>query len=299
MFTQMALLKAIKYCDSSQRKLAELIGENPDKISYWLNRAKRIPFHQAVAIETATNGLVSRYDLAPYARNRRRSSINTAPIETIQLTLSQRCQIGVEKEKQLGNRRGVRSKCAPFTGKTSALAAKEAGFSSRDAYLRVKKVLQQGIPELINAMDKRTVSISLAATIAELPADQQITLLKKDRKEITAVLKKKSDNLWMAGIKIVKPKLFHEELFKAEKKYQLPLRIAFVGLFICCDREGRFCWEPNRLKKNVLPYDEIEMADVLKALADSGFIIRYRVDGEDYGRISAYDENRNLFKEKQ
>ena len=303
MFTQMALLKAIKYCDSNQRKLAKLIGENPDKISYWLNRAKQIPFHQAIAIEKVTNGLVSRYELAPYALRKMRHSLNTqSDIE--KLNLSQCGYVAIQLEKQLGNRRGVRRKCA-LKGKTSAAAAKQTGFSSRDTYMRVKKVLQKGIPELIKAMDNQTISISLAAKIAALPMDEQMLLLQKSRKEITAELNKKSqillnqanneENLFMARIRTVKPELFrHENLFEAEKKYKLPLRIAFVGLFTCCDREGRFRWKPKQLKLDVLPYDDVNMLDVLNALADTGFIIHYQVDGEDYGLIPSWKKHQHF-----
>lgn len=310
MLSQTALLKAIKYCDSNQRKLAELIGEDPDKISYWLNRAKQIPFHQAIAIEIATQGLVSRYDLAPYARVKRRRGINhtPAPVESAPLTLSQRGYIGIEMEKRLGNRRiSHRRNCAPAKGKTSALAAKEAGFSSRDSYLRVKKVLQKGIPELIQAIDDRKVSIAQAAAIAEFTHEEQAALLQKTRKEITVALHQQQmnfflkpannnqENILMARIRTVKPELFrHEELFEAEKKYQLPLRIAFVGLFTCCDREGRFRWKPKQLKLDVLPYDDISMADVLTALTDSGFIVHYEVNGEEYGCIPSWSKHQYL-----
>lgn len=281
----MALLKAIKYCDRNQRKLAELIGEKPDKISYWLNRAKQIPFHQAIAIEKVTHGLVSRYELAPYALRRMKRNINPTSDDPAKLTLSQRGSIAIQLEKQLGNRRGVRRKCA-HKGKTSALAAKEAGFSSRDTYMRVKKVLQQGIPELIKAMDDHTISIFLAAKISALPSGEQMVLIKKPRKEILNSITHDQENLFMARIRTIKSELFRDEkLFESEKKYKLPLRIAFVGLLTCCDREGRFHWKPKKLKLDVLPYDDIDMLDVLNALAGSGFIIHYQDHGEDYGFI--------------
>jgi DNA-binding transcriptional regulator YdaS (Cro superfamily) len=290
-FTQMALLKAIKYCDRNQRKLAELIGENPDKISYWLNRAKQIPFHQAIAIEKVTNGLVSRYELAPYALNKIEHNINIPANDRTKLTLSQRGSIAIQLEKQFGNRRGVRRKCA-LKGKTSALVAQEAGFSSRDTYMRVKKVLQHGVPELIQAMNDRAISVSLAAKISALPSSEQKMLLQKSRKEILHSIINDQENLFMARIRTVKPELFrHEKLFEAEKKYKLPLRIAFVGLFTCCDREGRFRWKPKQLKLDVLPYDEVDMLDVLNALVDSGFIMHYQMEDEDYGLIPSWSKH--------
>jgi hypothetical protein len=63
----------------------------------------------------------------------------------------------------------------------------------------------------------------------------------------------------MARIRTVKPELFrHDSLFEAEQECQLPLRLAFIGLFTCCDREGRFRWRLRQLKLDVLPYDSID-----------------------------------------
>ena len=93
----------------------------------------------------------------------------------------------------------------------------------------------------------------------------------------------------MSRIKTVKPELFkHLALFEAEEKYQLPLRIAFVGLFTCCDRRGRFLWQPRRLKVDILPYDDANIDDVLNALIDSGFITAYEVNGIVYGCIPTW-----------
>ncbi len=93
----------------------------------------------------------------------------------------------------------------------------------------------------------------------------------------------------MSRIRTVKPELFkHLALFEAEEKYQLPLRIAFVGLFTCCDRQGRFLWQPRRLKVDILPYDDANIDDVLNALIDSGFITAYEVNGIVYGCIPTW-----------
>ncbi len=93
----------------------------------------------------------------------------------------------------------------------------------------------------------------------------------------------------MGRIRTVKPELFrHLALFEAEEKYQLPLRIAFVGLFTCCDRQGRFIWQPRRLKVEILPYDESDIGDVLNALMESGFIKAYEVRGIIYGCIPTW-----------
>src|ERR1700736_5566706 len=103
----------------------------------------------------------------------------------------------------------------------------------------------------------------------------------------------------MTSIRTVKPELFrHEKLFAAEKKYRLPLRLAFIGIFTCCDQSGCFRWQPKRLKLDVLPYDDVNMDDVLNALAESGFISCYQVDGENYGRIPSWKKHQYLLSKK-
>lgn len=93
----------------------------------------------------------------------------------------------------------------------------------------------------------------------------------------------------MARIRTVKPELLtHEDLFIAEQQTGFPLRIAFVGLFTQCDREGRFKWRPGTLKLGVLPFDQLDFSRVLDALVTRGFIRKYSVQGEDYGLIPTF-----------
>lgn len=93
----------------------------------------------------------------------------------------------------------------------------------------------------------------------------------------------------MGRIRTVKPELFrHEELFNLEKSTGLPVRIAWVGMFSVCDREGRFRWKPRELKLDVLPHDEIDFEKVLHALVRGGFLIHYRIDGKEFGCIPTF-----------
>jgi hypothetical protein len=79
-------------------------------------------------------------------------------------------------------------------------------------------------------------------------------------------------------IRTIKPEFFtHDGLFEAEKETGLPLRVAFAGLWCAADREGRFRWEPRRLGVQILPYDGLDFALVLDALAAHGFVTKYRV----------------------
>jgi hypothetical protein len=96
----------------------------------------------------------------------------------------------------------------------------------------------------------------------------------------------------MPRIRTVKPDLFrHVELFETEKKYNVPIRTAFIGLLTCCDREGRFRWQPRQLKLDILPYDEVDFSLVLDALLDNGFIEKYTVEGKDYGFIPSWNRH--------
>jgi hypothetical protein len=96
----------------------------------------------------------------------------------------------------------------------------------------------------------------------------------------------------MARIRTVKPELFkHSVLFDAEQETKLPLRLAYIGLWTCCDREGRFKWRPRELQLDVLPFDKCDFSRVLDALAARGFIVMYQASGETYGFIPSWKRN--------
>jgi DnaA N-terminal domain len=90
-------------------------------------------------------------------------------------------------------------------------------------------------------------------------------------------------------IRTIKPELFrHEDLFDLESETRLPIRVSWMGLFTCCDREGRFQWRPRVLKCMILPYDEVDFSRVLDALASRAFVVRYTVGSESYGYIPSF-----------
>lgn len=104
----------------------------------------------------------------------------------------------------------------------------------------------------------------------------------------------------MARIRTVKPAFFrHYELYLAERESGLPLRVAFAGLWTCADRKGRFDWQPQALKLDCLPYDEIDFSRVLDALTTRGFIRRYRVDGREYGAIPSFERHQVINNREQ
>jgi len=52
-------------------------------------------------------------------------------------------------------------------------AAKDAGFANRGTAYRVKDVIEMGVPELAEAMDKGEIAVTTAAQIARLPREEQ------------------------------------------------------------------------------------------------------------------------------
>ena len=86
-------------------------------------------------------------------------------------------------------------------------------------------------------------------------------------------------------IRTVKPEFFtHETIFDVEQRIGMPARIAFIGLWCAADREGRFKWEPRRLKLAILPYDECDFSEIMDALAESGLLEKYG----DFGFIPSF-----------
>jgi hypothetical protein len=104
--------------------------------------------------------------------------------------------------------------------------------------------------------------------------------------------------MMMPRIRSVKPELFtHEGLFELEMQYQLPLRLAYIALFSCCDREGRFRWQPARLKLHMLPYDKVDVTQVLNIFFQRGYIQKYKYQGEFYGCIPSWSRHQKIRKE--
>lgn len=90
-------------------------------------------------------------------------------------------------------------------------------------------------------------------------------------------------------IRTVKPEFFtHEGIYEAEIDSKLPLRLAFIGLWCACDREGRFKWEPRRLGVQILPYDDVDFSRVLDALVTRGFLVKYACQGSFFGVIPSF-----------
>jgi hypothetical protein len=83
--------------------------------------------------------------------------------------------------------------------------------------------------------------------------------------------------------------------FRNEDLADLPFayRLLFQGLWCVADREGRLEDRPKRIKADVFPYDDVDVAAGLEALADAGFILRYQVGETQYIQVLAFHKHQN------
>lgn len=77
-------------------------------------------------------------------------------------------------------------------GDTRDLAAKAAGFGNGKTYEQAKTIVESGVPELVQAVDSGTVSVSAGAVVAKLPpADQQAVVAAGAAKEVARKARKR------------------------------------------------------------------------------------------------------------
>ena len=112
-------------------------------------------------------------------------------------TPSERVAIARAIERQIGNRRGRRTDRERVQEiaqvdpgeKTRDAAAERAGFGNHETYRQAAKVVENGTPRLIQAMDGGRVSISAAALLADADPDEQEAVLELDEKAILQAAK--------------------------------------------------------------------------------------------------------------
>ena len=103
----------------------------------------------------------------------------------------------------------------------------------------------------------------------------------------------------MARIRYLKPDFFKDEDIK-----ELPFeaRLFYQGLWVQADREGRGEDRPERLKIEIMPYDEVDAEEIMRILAcpkkngKRPFIIRYEIDGERYYQIINWQKHQKPHK---
>jgi hypothetical protein len=76
-------------------------------------------------------------------------------------------------------------------------------------------------------------------------------------------------------------------------------RLLFIGLWTIADREGRLQDKPNKIKVQVLPYDDCDVHALLSDLHKKGFIIRYETDGCPCIQILNFTKHQNPHVKEQ
>lgn len=76
----------------------------------------------------------------------------------------------------------------------------------------------------------------------------------------------------MARTRSIKPSFFKNE-YLAECEPMA--RLLFVGLWTLADRDGRLELRPLRIKAELFPYDNCDIGDLLRQLAERGFVRAY------------------------
>lgn len=92
----------------------------------------------------------------------------------------------------------------------------------------------------------------------------------------------------MARTRNLKPGFFKNEDLAECDPYA---RLLFAGLWTIADREGRLEDRPKRIKAEILPYDSVDVDNLLTQLARHGFIVRYTAGGVDYISIPTFGKN--------
>jgi hypothetical protein len=97
----------------------------------------------------------------------------------------------------------------------------------------------------------------------------------------------------MARSRNIKPGLFKNEVLGvADPIYTL----AFEGLWLQSDREGRLEDRPMRIKAETFPYRDVDMDACLDWLKSEGFILRYVVAGKRYIQVINFRKHQNPHK---
>ncbi len=195
---------AVQIC-GGRAALAKLCGVGESCLTKWLNGERDISLENAKKIEKATGWKVTRDRLVS---NRDKAYIAElkAEVEILKaaqppLTFIQEVQLGLTVEEALGPRKGARTDLSPrenfpevtvnldnilnkklkLQGRTEEIAAELAGFGNYKTYQQAKKVVKNGIPELIAAVYQE-VSIFRAFQISKHPREEQSDLLKQESK---------------------------------------------------------------------------------------------------------------------
>lgn len=94
----------------------------------------------------------------------------------------------------------------------------------------------------------------------------------------------------MARSRNIKPGFFTNDVLG-----ELPplTRLLFAGLWTICDRDGRIEDRPKKIRAELLPYDDCDPEEMLQALENKGFILRYQAGEIRAIQVLAWEKHQN------
>jgi len=98
-------------------------------------------------------------------------------------------------------------------------------------------------------------------------------------------------------IRSIKPE-FHKD--KITGRWPLAMKMLFIGIWNFADDVGRFEWEPDLIRAEIFPYDpDFDVVGTLNAIVKTGRIIRYEINGQEYGQVAHFSAHQRLDHPKQ
>ena len=138
---------------------------------------------------------------------------------------------------------------------------------------------------------ERRAALSAAVYFASVWLEQDTSFYERFRIRLRNFL---HQGLIMARARNIKPGLFKNEVLGvADPIYTL----AFEGLWLLADREGRLEDRPLRIKAETFPYrDGVDINAILDWLKENDFITRYTVAGKAFIQINNFGKHQNPHK---
>lgn len=99
----------------------------------------------------------------------------------------------------------------------------------------------------------------------------------------------------MARIRTIKPDFWTDEKVVELSAFA---RLLFLGLLNFVDDEGRGEFRPKSLKMKILPADNIDIDPLFEELIQSGMLLAYSFEGNDYFQIKNFGKHQKIDKRR-
>lgn len=94
----------------------------------------------------------------------------------------------------------------------------------------------------------------------------------------------------------IKPRFYKNDQLA---ECSMAARLLFPGLWMLADREGRFENRPKKIKAEIFPFDDVDVASLLKELEDAELILAYEVNGSRYFWIPQFKKHQSPHKNEK